>query len=166
MATSSIAILVAFENRILSGLATGLLLLGLSASAFAFGTDKFKEEVAKEQEAVKLVREVQQGGYSIMTTEELKAKIDASSSSTDPASLALSAPVDTVSTWGDVDMALWFEVAAHQQLFSAGCTGNEARRAVAAPGGLGFRFHPVQGVAGAEGIEPPTFGFGDRRSAN
>lgn len=55
----------------------GLLVFGLSASASAFGTDKFKEEVTKEQEAVKLTREVQQGGYGIVTTEELKGMIDA-----------------------------------------------------------------------------------------
>ncbi|MGW8195169.1 MAG: rhodanese-like domain-containing protein [Desulforhopalus sp.] len=55
----------------------GLLVVGMSASAFAFGTDKFKEEVEKEQGAVKLLREVQQGGYDIVTTEELKGMIDA-----------------------------------------------------------------------------------------
>jgi rhodanese-related sulfurtransferase len=54
-----------------------LFILGLSASAFGFGTDKFKEELSKEQEAVKLTREVQQGGYGIVTTEELKGMIDA-----------------------------------------------------------------------------------------
>lgn len=64
------------KKQMLAGLATGLLLLGLSASALAFGTDKFKEELSKEQEAVKLTREVQQGGYGIVTTEELKALID------------------------------------------------------------------------------------------
>jgi len=55
----------------------GLFVVGMSASAFAFGTDKFKEEVEKEQGAVKLLREVQQGGYGIVTTEELKGMIDA-----------------------------------------------------------------------------------------
>ena len=53
-----------------------LLVVGMSASAFAFGTDKFKEEVEKEQGAVKLLREVQHGGYGIVTTEELKNMID------------------------------------------------------------------------------------------
>jgi thiosulfate/3-mercaptopyruvate sulfurtransferase len=65
------------KNKMLHGLVVGLFLLGGSASAFGFGTDKFKEELTKEQEAVKLVREVQQGGYGIVTTEELKAMIDA-----------------------------------------------------------------------------------------
>ena len=59
------------------GLMVGLFVVGISASAFAFGTDKFKQEVEKEQEAVKLLREVQQGGYDIVTTEELKGMIDA-----------------------------------------------------------------------------------------
>ncbi len=59
------------------GVLAGLFVLCLSASAFAFGTDKFKEEVAKEQEAVQLVRNVQQGGYGVVTTEELKGMIDA-----------------------------------------------------------------------------------------
>lgn len=65
------------KRGMVQGLMVGLCILGLSASAFGFGTDKFKEEVAKEQEAVKLTREVQQGGYGIVTTEELKAMIDA-----------------------------------------------------------------------------------------
>ncbi len=39
--------------------------------------DKFTDEVAKEQGAVKLVREVQRGGYDVITAEELKAKLDA-----------------------------------------------------------------------------------------
>ena len=62
---------------LLQGVLAGLFVLCLSASAFAFGTDKFKEEVAKEQEAVQLVRNVQQGGYGVVTTEELKGMIDA-----------------------------------------------------------------------------------------
>lgn len=64
------------KKRMLAGLLAGLFILGLSGSAFAFGTDKFKEEVSKEQEAVKLTREVQQGGYGLATTEELKGLID------------------------------------------------------------------------------------------
>ncbi len=35
------------------------------------GADKFKQEVEKETAAVKLVREVQRGGYDVVTTEEL-----------------------------------------------------------------------------------------------
>jgi rhodanese-related sulfurtransferase len=63
------------KKGVFQGAITCLFILGLSASAFGFGTDKFKEEFTKEQEAVKLTREVQQGGYSIVTTEELKGMI-------------------------------------------------------------------------------------------
>jgi len=65
------------KQKMVHGVLVGLFLLGGAVSAFGFGTDKFKEEVVKEQEAVKLTREVQQGGYGILTTDELKAKIDA-----------------------------------------------------------------------------------------
>ena len=67
------------KNGIFHGAIAGLFILGLSASAFAFGfgTDKFKEESTKEQEAVKLTREVQQGGYGIVTAEELTKMIAA-----------------------------------------------------------------------------------------
>ena len=64
-------------SKLITGMMVGMLMLGWSGSASAFGTGKFKEEVIKEQEAVKLLREVQKGGYSIITTEELKAKMDA-----------------------------------------------------------------------------------------
>lgn len=52
-----------------------VLVLGLSGVAAA--GDKFQEEVVKETGAVKLVREVQRGGYDVVTTEELKQWIDA-----------------------------------------------------------------------------------------
>lgn len=53
------------------------LLLGVTAlSAFAFGTNKFEKEVEKEAGAVTLVREVERGGYDVITTEELKGLID------------------------------------------------------------------------------------------
>lgn len=42
------------------------------SAAHALGTDKFKDEVIKETEAVKLVRDVEKGGYQVMTTEELQ----------------------------------------------------------------------------------------------
>lgn len=64
------------KQSMFQGVITCLFILGLSASAFGFGTDKFKEEVIKEQEAVKLTREVQQGGYGVVTAEELKGMID------------------------------------------------------------------------------------------
>ena len=54
----------------------GMFLLSLSSNVFAFGKNKFEEEVEKETGAVKLLREVQRGGYDIVTTEELKGWID------------------------------------------------------------------------------------------
>ena len=50
-------------------------LLGTSTVAFA-GKNKFEQEVDKEKVAVKLVRDVQRGGYDIVTTEELKGWVD------------------------------------------------------------------------------------------
>lgn len=52
----------------------GIFIAGLSMSAKA--ANKFKKEVEKEKGAVKLVREVQQGGYDVVTAEELKKWID------------------------------------------------------------------------------------------
>nr|WP_321466441.1 rhodanese-like domain-containing protein [uncultured Desulfobulbus sp.] len=68
-----------YTNFLSKGLLAGLVILGLStpASAFSLGNDKFKEEVTTEQVAVKLTREVQQGGYGIVTTAELKSMVDA-----------------------------------------------------------------------------------------
>lgn len=40
------------------------------------GSDKFAQEVEKEKGAIKLVREVQRGGYDIISTEELKGLMD------------------------------------------------------------------------------------------
>ena len=49
----------------------------LAAPTWAFlGSDKFEQEVEKEADAVKLVREVQRGGYDLVTTAELKKWID------------------------------------------------------------------------------------------
>jgi rhodanese-related sulfurtransferase len=45
-------------------------------SAFALFGDKFEEELEKEAGAVKLVREVQRGGYEVVKTDELKSWID------------------------------------------------------------------------------------------
>ena len=58
--------------------AIALLTFGFSTSAFSFGfgDNKFAKEVEKEQGAVKLTREVQRGGYDVITTEELKNLID------------------------------------------------------------------------------------------
>jgi thiosulfate/3-mercaptopyruvate sulfurtransferase len=52
----------------------GALILGLSSPVTA--KNKFEQEVEKEQEAIKLVREVQSGGYDVVTAEELKTWID------------------------------------------------------------------------------------------
>jgi len=52
------------------------LVIGLAAPAMAFLGNKFEKEVEKEAGAVKLVREVQRGGYDVVTTEELKQWIE------------------------------------------------------------------------------------------
>ena len=51
--------------------------LGFAVPATALFDNKFEEELEKEAGAVKLVREVQRGGYDVVTTEELKKWIDA-----------------------------------------------------------------------------------------
>ena len=53
-----------------------IMVTGLVVPAPAFFEDKFEKEVEKETGAVKLVREVQRGGYDVVTTEELKKWID------------------------------------------------------------------------------------------
>ncbi len=53
----------------------GILVIGLAGPAMA--KNKFKKEVDKEIGAVKLVREIQQGGYDVVTTAELKKWMDA-----------------------------------------------------------------------------------------
>ena len=53
----------------------GISVLGMSTPTIA--KSKFKKEMEKEQDAVKLVREVQKGGYDVVTAEELKRWIDA-----------------------------------------------------------------------------------------
>jgi rhodanese-related sulfurtransferase len=50
--------------------------MGLTVPAMAFLDNKFEKEVEKEASAVKLVREIQRGGYDVVTTEELKKWID------------------------------------------------------------------------------------------
>lgn len=52
----------------------GLVLSGFTCPAIA--DDQFEKEVEKEKEAVKLVREVQMGGYDVITTPDLKDWID------------------------------------------------------------------------------------------
>ena len=57
-------------------MAVSVLVIGLAAPAMAFFDNKFEKEMEKEASAVKLVREVQRGGYDVVTTEELKKWID------------------------------------------------------------------------------------------
>ena len=52
------------------------LVVGMAAPAGAFLGNKFEKEMEKEAGAVKLLREVQGGGYDVVTTEELKNWID------------------------------------------------------------------------------------------
>ena len=51
-----------------------IIIIGLSSPTMA--KNKFQKEVEKETVAVKLVREVQRGGYDVITTEKLKQWID------------------------------------------------------------------------------------------
>jgi rhodanese-related sulfurtransferase len=62
-------------TRIIGFSVLALLLMGCTTQESA--KNKFEQEVEKEKEAVKLVREVQRGGYDIVTTERLKKWIDA-----------------------------------------------------------------------------------------
>ena len=51
-----------------------ILILGLASPTMA--KNKFEKEVEKEAGAVKLVREIQRGGYEVVTTDELKSWFD------------------------------------------------------------------------------------------
>ena len=61
-------------KSVFSLIVVGLLVMSLTSPCLA--KNKFEKEVEKEQEAVKLVREVQQGGYDVITAKELKDLID------------------------------------------------------------------------------------------
>ena len=63
-------------NWMLKLMMVSVLVFGLSCPAMALLENKFEKEVEKETGAVKLVREVQRGGYDMVTTEELKKWID------------------------------------------------------------------------------------------
>ena len=63
-------------NMIFKFLMVSVLVLGLASPAAALFDNKFEKEVEKEAEAVKLLREVQAGGYGIVTTPELKKWMD------------------------------------------------------------------------------------------
>lgn len=51
--------------------------ISLGTAPTAWSKNKFEREVEKEAGAVKLAREMQRGGYDLITAEELKAWIDA-----------------------------------------------------------------------------------------
>ncbi len=53
-----------------------MLIIGLTTPALALFDNKFEKEVEKEKGAIKLLREVQRGGYDVVSTEELKKMID------------------------------------------------------------------------------------------
>lgn len=50
--------------------------LALSVTTATAGENKFEKEVTKEQGAIKLVREIQRGGYDVVSTEDLKKWLD------------------------------------------------------------------------------------------
>lgn len=52
------------------------ILVALAVMLGGCGKNKFQQEVEKEQGAVKLLRETQEGGYGILTAEELKKLLD------------------------------------------------------------------------------------------
>ena len=62
--------------RIAKLMITMVLVLGFACPAMALFDNKFEQEVEKEAGAVKLVREVERGGYDVVATEELKNWID------------------------------------------------------------------------------------------
>ena len=61
-------------KTVLSLVVIGWFTVGLTSPGMA--KNKFEKEVEKEQGAVELVREVQRGGYDVVTTKELKDLID------------------------------------------------------------------------------------------
>jgi len=61
-------------KTIFSLVVVGLFVIGLTSPSLA--KNKFEKEVEKEQDAVKLVREIQRGGYDVITAKELKDMID------------------------------------------------------------------------------------------
>jgi len=61
-------------KRVFSLMVAGLFLMVLTSPCLA--KNKFEKEGEKEQASVKLVREVQRGGYDVITAKELKDLID------------------------------------------------------------------------------------------
>lgn len=64
------------EKLLLKVMLVVCVVAGMVSPAAAFLGDKFKKEREKEDGAIKLVREVQRGGYDVVATEELKKWID------------------------------------------------------------------------------------------
>jgi rhodanese-related sulfurtransferase len=58
------------------GIVVIAILVVVSLGGLSAAKNKFEKEVEKETEAVKLLRETKRGGYGIITTEELKTKMD------------------------------------------------------------------------------------------
>lgn len=63
------------RNRCMTAFSFLIVLVLMASSAWCWD-NKFEKEVKAEQQAVKLVREVQRGGYDLVTTEELKKWLD------------------------------------------------------------------------------------------
>jgi rhodanese-related sulfurtransferase len=68
---------MSLKKSLLMGSVVFAMVVGTTASAMAFfGDNKFEQEVLIETAVIKLVREVQRGGYDVISTEELKKMID------------------------------------------------------------------------------------------
>jgi len=63
-------------NWIFKIILLGSLFTGFTSTGFAFFDNKFEKEVQKETGAVKLLREVQRGGYDVVKTSDLKLWIN------------------------------------------------------------------------------------------
>ena len=59
-------------NSMLKLMTASVLVLILAGPAGALFDNKFEQEVTKENEAVKLVRDVKRGGYDVVDTVELR----------------------------------------------------------------------------------------------
>jgi thiosulfate/3-mercaptopyruvate sulfurtransferase len=63
-------------RTMLAVVASFTLIMAAGQAHALFGGNKFEQEVEIETGSVKLVREVQRGGYDVITTEELKKAMD------------------------------------------------------------------------------------------
>jgi thiosulfate/3-mercaptopyruvate sulfurtransferase len=64
------------SKSIMKLMVVGIVMLMFSSPALAFLDNKFEKELETEAIAVKLVRDVQRGGYDLVTTHDLKKWID------------------------------------------------------------------------------------------